>query len=683
MDKSEMNSLFDSVETDGDKEDQTAKSVIPEIVEVDSYNETVKDTSIVKVFERTIATSTNLTKKAQRMLRVVLSRITAKDKENKKYTFNISDYQKVFNIEEYPIKQLKQAAEELMVPREFASQKDPNGFTMAGLISYISLENGVVTFQIAPPLLPFYQSLKNNNQYMLGYTTEFQSSYTFSFYELFLQHVEENPEHDGSAIVYYTLDKLREWLKLENKYIDKHTGRFDYSSFKRRVLMPVLEDINRKVDNSPVCNINVSFTEKKKARSVDGLEFKIWKSNAVIREEPKVNPYYDNLSPDIKLAYDAILALDILKTEVEYCITKYGEDDFLKIVHYIKSQEKLGKAYISLLLRNGFKDTDINRKVIFSNLNRAYTISDNDRRLYEETELFLRDIEAKDQNLVLKFIKSELTKEPYVYPYIMNLTLEEILNTSDVKVFFMERLVDALKADENKTITKLYQEYFQKREKEINIIEDRPITTVFTKFGIAKTVWPTLLKFSDEHIQANIDYCVTKYQKAKGQRDISGIIVTAIKNDYAHYEINTKEKELEAAKKQFDNDIAKGFQKAVESKKAELFSEVPDTNEKSEIEQIPIPQPPISKAEAKPESRGIEEEFERVYKAFMSEASLEDKESIKEAAISYMRGIQASVLANMFGVKKEELHSIPVDKLLTSRIFEQTYKQTFRKEMGL
>lgn len=265
----------------------------------------------------------------------------------------------------------------------------------------------------------------------------------------------------------------------------------------------------------------------------------------------------------------------------------------------------------------------------------------------------------------------------------MNLTLEEILNTSDVKVFFMERLVDALKADENKTITKLYQEYFQKREKEINIIEDRPITTVFTKFGIAKTVWPTLLKFSDEHIQANIDYCVTKYQKAKGQRDISGIIVTAIKNDYAHYEINTKEKELEAAKKQFDNDIAKGFQKAVESKKAELFSEVPDTNEKSEIEQIPIPQPPIHKAEAKTESRGIEEEFERVYKAFMSEASLEDKESIKEAAISYMRGIQASVLANMFGVKKEELHNIPVDKLLTSRIFEQAYKQTFRKEMGL
>ena len=48
-----------------------------------------------------------------------------------------------------------------------------------------------------------------------------------------------------------------------------------------------------------------------------------------------------------------------------------------------------------------------------------------------------------------------------------------------------------------------------------------------------------------------------------------------------------------------------------------------------------------------------------------------------------MRGIQASVLAKIFKVKKEELHSIPVDKLLTSLIFEQAYRHAFRKEMGL
>ena len=681
MPEPNMESLFDEKEKDQNGLLRKLDVILPEILEPDEEADRVKDTSLVKVYERTIETSTNLTLKAQRVLRVVLSLITAKDKENKKYTFNVVDYQKIFNVEEYPIKQLKQAADELMVPREFASEKDPEGFTKAGLISYINVENGVVTFQIAPPLLPLYQSLKNNNQYMIGYTTDFESSYSFSFYELFLKHVEDNPDQSGSAIVYYTLEKLREWLMLENKYIDKRSGRFDYSSFKRRILTPIMNDINRKEGDRPVCNINVSFTERKVGRSVVGLEFKIWKSNAIIREEPKVNPYYDNLKPDVKLAYDAILALDILKTEIEYCITKYGEDEFLKIVHYIKSQAYKGKAYTSLLLRNGFSYTDLNRKVGFSNLSRAYTISDNDRRLYEETELFLRDIGDIEQNLVLNYIKHELAKEPYVYQYIMNLSLEEILNTKDVKIFFMERLVDALKGEENKTINKMYHDYFQKKEKEINIIEDRAITATLTQYGIAKTVWPTLLQFTDEHIQANIDYCVQKYRKGKGQKDISGVIVTAIKNDYAHYGISTKEKQLDDAKHKFDNELADGLRKAAESKMAEMFNVDVDVSKLPENEHIPSEIVPSAKESVQGSS--IEAEFEKAYQAFMEEASNEDKESIKEAVISSMRGIQVSVLAKMFNVKKEHLHKVPVDQLLTSRIFEQTYRQTFRKEMGL
>ena len=88
MPKPNMESLFEGKEKDQNGLLQPLDVILPEILEPDVETERVKDTSLVKVYERTIETSTNLTLKAQRVLRVVLSLITAKDKENKKYTFN-------------------------------------------------------------------------------------------------------------------------------------------------------------------------------------------------------------------------------------------------------------------------------------------------------------------------------------------------------------------------------------------------------------------------------------------------------------------------------------------------------------------------------------------------------------------------------------------------------------------
>ena len=58
----------------------------------------VHDTSIVKVYERSIVTSTGLTLSGQRLLRVVLSLITPQDKPGKRYSFYVEDYSNLFNI---------------------------------------------------------------------------------------------------------------------------------------------------------------------------------------------------------------------------------------------------------------------------------------------------------------------------------------------------------------------------------------------------------------------------------------------------------------------------------------------------------------------------------------------------------------------------------------------------------
>lgn len=64
-----------------------------------------------------------------------------------------------------------------------------------------------------------------------------------------------------------------------------------------------------------------------------------------------------------------------------------------------------------------------------------------------------------------------------------------------------------------------------------------------------------LLKFSDEHIEANVKYCIDNYRIAKGQQDIAAITITAIQKDYAHYQLKADEEkarleEIERAKQE-------------------------------------------------------------------------------------------------------------------------------------
>ena len=101
-----------------DTDDGFSASVEPlsnNILSDDKEKKHVHDTSIVKVYERSIVTSTGLTLSGQRLLRVVLSLITPQDKPGKRYSFYVDDYRKLFNIAEYPKETLKTAAEELAI----------------------------------------------------------------------------------------------------------------------------------------------------------------------------------------------------------------------------------------------------------------------------------------------------------------------------------------------------------------------------------------------------------------------------------------------------------------------------------------------------------------------------------------------------------------------------------------
>ena len=117
-----------------DTEDGFSASVDPlsnSILLDDKEKNHVHDTSIVKVYERSIVTSTGLTLSGQRLLRVILSLITPQDKPGKRYSFYVDDYRNLFNIAEYPKEALKSAAQELLVPHTYNQSDDGNDFSIS------------------------------------------------------------------------------------------------------------------------------------------------------------------------------------------------------------------------------------------------------------------------------------------------------------------------------------------------------------------------------------------------------------------------------------------------------------------------------------------------------------------------------------------------------------------------
>ena len=640
----------------------------------------VHDTSIVKVYERSIVTSTGLTLSGQRLLRVVLSLITPQDKPGKRYSFYVEDYRKLFNIAEYPKETLRTAAKELLVPHTYNQSDDGEDFSISGLITQITVKSGIATFSIADDLLPVYQSLREKNEYLLGYTREFSCSYSFAFYELFLEMLGNNKDNPNSVNIYYTLEKLQSWLKLGNKYIDPRTGRLSYASFKRKVLVPVMNDINRTTEQGPYCNINIEIREEKSGRRVVGVEFTIWRTSSIIKDQPIVNKFYLLLSPDVKLAYDNLIALDIKQSEIENCIIRNKEKGFLNIYHYIAKQKYQGRAYVSSILRNDVTEFEPERIMNIKNIHRAYTISDAEQKRYDELEKVLRSFSKTDKIVVNSIVKKYLLNdEPYIYKHLDSMSIDEILDTKDLKIFFLEMFIHVLLDIKDKDITKIYQAHFEGKEKQgILAAASTKITDIFKQYGINKNVWPTLMNYPEDYILANVNYCVKKYKNEKGWEEIAGAIVKAIKQDFAGFNVSKKEAELEKLKKEAQNNV----DQMMRSLFAPLDESVPEEKSNEPDSLINEVQKEVPKKNV---DKSAEDVIEEAYNMFIKTGSFSDKDRLKMKAIEHMNDFQKTVICGILPtdnkIRPEELSNVPIDLLLKTALFEKAYKKVFVEEL--
>ena len=117
-------------------------------------------------------------------------------------------------------------------------------------------ENNVVYFEVSTQLKPFLLALKKCfTVYHISNILRFKSYYSMRLYELCKQFETIGKSH-------YKLGELKSVMGISTQYKQ-------YKNFKRKVLMPAINEINNHSD------LMISVKENLTGRSVSGLSFKI------------------------------------------------------------------------------------------------------------------------------------------------------------------------------------------------------------------------------------------------------------------------------------------------------------------------------------------------------------------------------------------------------------------------
>ena len=205
----------------------------------------------------------NLSLQQQKIVLYLISQITSLDEDFKLYDFSIAEFCRVCGIDDNNGKtyqDLKSAIKEIADKSLWVTVDDKRETLLRWIEKpYIDPGKGIIQIRLDSDMKPFLLQLKQNfTSYELLWTLHFKSKYTIRLYEL----VKSIHFHDlESYHRRYSVDELKKLLGGERYK--------EYRDFKRRVLSPSVDEINRYSDKSVV------FDEIRRGRKVIAVEFRV------------------------------------------------------------------------------------------------------------------------------------------------------------------------------------------------------------------------------------------------------------------------------------------------------------------------------------------------------------------------------------------------------------------------
>lgn len=218
-----------------------------------------RNSTVVKANELIQKSRFSLSLQQQKIVLYLISQINPFDDDFKLYAFSIADFCKICGIDYDSGKNysdLKAAIKEISDKSLWVTLENGSETLVRWIEKpYINKQSGLIEIKLDRDMKPFLLQLKSNfTKYELYWTLNFKSKYTIRLYELIKSiHFNETEEFRKD----YTLDELRRLLDAENYKL--------FADFKRRVLVPSIEEINHYSDK------NIEFVPIKSGRSVSRI----------------------------------------------------------------------------------------------------------------------------------------------------------------------------------------------------------------------------------------------------------------------------------------------------------------------------------------------------------------------------------------------------------------------------
>ena len=134
---------------------------------------------------------------------------------------------------------------------------------------YYEKKEGYFLLEFAKAVKPFLHQLKSNfTSYYIDNINKFKSTFSIRIYEICMCNI--NKLNKEKFVFISQLNTLREWLELEEKYLDFH-------DFKRRVLQKACTEINAHSD------LLIDFEEIKEGRKVVSIKFIVQRKDGTKR----------------------------------------------------------------------------------------------------------------------------------------------------------------------------------------------------------------------------------------------------------------------------------------------------------------------------------------------------------------------------------------------------------------
>lgn len=326
-----------------------------------------------------------------KLIQTVFSNVQPGDTSTSRYIFPIKQFLEMLDLKgRSGYAELKKITFNLFKkPISITIDGETTQLTWLSMVNYND-RKGTITIEVNKFWEKYLLSLTNNfTSYKLFNITNLKSSYSLRLYELLKSRVNLN------SVRVITLKELRAKMGIEDTKYPK------YANFKQRVLIKAQEELKAESD------IYFDFKEIKKGRSVDKIEFLIYR-NRVATETTGQVTINAVIEEDNSLASFGLSAKSIEKLTERYTKEQINDNALYTKMKMLEGEIDNPAAYLVAAIENNYASAASNKKTN-SKVASEKEIDKQDKQL-ENLKVNNHEFENKRLNKTPSEIESHLLK---------------------------------------------------------------------------------------------------------------------------------------------------------------------------------------------------------------------------------------------------------------------------------